>query len=80
MRKLFFFIIVFTFTFFSKSRAVSSTDSADIAPFGKVYVYKQTDTPWNVVILISEDGGWYSFEQSIAFSGNPERSLKGILY
>jgi type IV secretory pathway VirJ component len=60
MRKLFFLIIVFTFTFFSKSRAVSSADSANVAPFGKVYVYKQTDTPRNVVILISGDGGWKS--------------------
>jgi len=58
MRKLFFFIIIFTFTFFSKSRAISSADSANIASFGKVYVYKQTDTPRNVVILISGDGGW----------------------
>jgi type IV secretory pathway VirJ component len=58
MRKSFFLIIVFTFTFFSKSRAVFSADSAYVAPFGKVYVYKQPDTPLNVVILISGDGGW----------------------
>jgi type IV secretory pathway VirJ component len=58
MRKLFLFLIVFTFTFFSKCRAISSADSANVAPFGKVYVYKQTDTPRNVVILISGDGGW----------------------
>jgi type IV secretory pathway VirJ component len=60
MTKLFFLIIVFTFTFFSKSRAISSADSANVAPFGKIYVYKQTDTPRNVVILISGDGGWKS--------------------
>jgi len=60
MRKLFFLIIVFTFTFLSKSLAISSADSANVAPFGKVYVYKQTSTPRNVVILISGDGGWKS--------------------
>jgi type IV secretory pathway VirJ component len=60
MRKLFFLIIVFTFTLFSKSLAISSADSANIAPFGKVYIYKQTDTPPNVIILISGDGGWKS--------------------
>jgi len=58
MRKYVFLIIVFTFALFSKSVAVSSADSAIVAPFGKVYVYKQSDSFRNVVILISGDGGW----------------------
>ena len=60
MRKLFFLIIAFTLIFFSKSGAISSRDSVNVVPFGKVYVYKQTDSLRNVVILISGDGGWKS--------------------
>lgn len=50
----------------SKSLAVAPRDSVNVAPFGKVYIYKQTDTPRNVAIMISGDGGWYGFEQNIA--------------
>lgn len=38
--------------------AVSSRDSLSLVPFGKVFIYKLTDTPQNVVIMISGDGGW----------------------
>jgi type IV secretory pathway VirJ component len=58
MRKIFFLTIVFAFAFCSRSRAISSADSANVAPFGKVYIYKLTDAPRNIVILISGDGGW----------------------
>jgi type IV secretory pathway VirJ component len=58
MRKKFILTVVFTSILFSNSRAISPADSAIVAPFGKVYIYKQTNTPRNVVILISGDGGW----------------------
>ncbi len=33
-------------------------DSIDVAPFGKVFLYDQTRTPSNVIIMISGDAGW----------------------
>ena len=58
MRKPLFLIPIFIFTLFPVTRAISPADSLNVAPFGKVYVYKQTDSPRNVVIIISGDGGW----------------------
>lgn len=58
MKKIAFFVMIFTFVLIFKSIAVSSCDSIILAPFGKVYVYKQTDIPQNVIIMISGDGGW----------------------
>jgi type IV secretory pathway VirJ component len=58
MRKLLFLIVIFTFTFLLKSRANSPVDSTNVAPFGKVYIYNQTDSPRNIIILISGDAGW----------------------
>jgi len=60
MKKVAFFTIVFSFILISKSRAASPGDSVNVAPFGKVFIYKQTGTPPNVVIMISGDGGWKS--------------------
>ena len=60
MKKLFFLTFITAFILCSESRAVSSADSVNVAPFGKVYIYKITETPRNVVILISGDGGWKS--------------------
>jgi len=60
MNKISFFTIFFAFILFSKSSAVSPTDSVNVAPFSKVYIYKQTGIPQNVVIMISGDGGWKS--------------------
>ena len=60
MRKLFFLIIILPFILFPKSQAIGSVDTVNVAPFGKVYVYKRTDAPRNVVIFISGDGGWKS--------------------
>jgi type IV secretory pathway VirJ component len=54
------FIIVFAFILISKCVAVSPGDSINVASFGKVYIFKQTDIPRNVVIMISGDGGWKS--------------------
>jgi Type IV secretory pathway, VirJ component len=58
MRKLFFLIIILPFILFPKSQAIASVDTVNVAPFGKVFVYKHFDAPRNVVILISGDGGW----------------------
>jgi type IV secretory pathway VirJ component len=58
MKKLFFLTFITAFILCSESRAISSADSVNVAPFGKVYIYKITETPRNVVILISGDGGW----------------------
>jgi len=60
MKKIAFFTIVFAFILISKSRAASPGDSVNVAPFGKVFIYKQTSTPPNVVIMISGEGGWKS--------------------
>jgi type IV secretory pathway VirJ component len=58
VKKSIFVTIVFAFFFISASGAVPATDSVDVDPFGKVFVYKQAGTPENVVIMISGDGGW----------------------
>jgi type IV secretory pathway VirJ component len=42
------------------SGAASVVDTANVAPFGKVYIYKKEAVPLNVVIMISGDGGWKS--------------------
>jgi type IV secretory pathway VirJ component len=58
MKKKAIFILTIIFVLVLKSIAVSSRDSLILAPFGKVFIYKLTDTPQNVVIMISGDGGW----------------------
>ena len=50
----------------SVSGIVVSQDSVNVPVFGKVHVYNRTNTPRNVVIMISGDGGWKS--GVIAFS------------
>ena len=66
MKKLFFLTFIPAFILCSESRAISSADSVNVAPFGKVYIYKITEAPRNVVILISGDGGWKSGVVSFA--------------
>jgi type IV secretory pathway VirJ component len=66
MKKIFYLIIAFSIVIYSESKAVSATDSVNVAPFGKVYVYNKTTTPRNVVIMISGDGGWKSGVVSFA--------------
>ena len=58
MKKLVFVAIVFTFFLISGSGAVPSVDTVNVAPFGNIFIYKQADTPKNVAIMISGDGGW----------------------
>jgi type IV secretory pathway VirJ component len=33
-------------------------DSSIVAPFGKVFIYKHSDLPQNIIIMISGDAGW----------------------
>ena len=74
MRILLFLSIVFTFTFPGNSRAVPASDSLNVSPFGKVYVYKHSGTPQNIIIFISGDGGWHygvvDFAESFAEMNN----------
>jgi type IV secretory pathway VirJ component len=58
MRKLVFLTAVFSWFIQPGSRAASGSDSLNIAPFGKVYIYKQSERPANLVIMISGDAGW----------------------
>jgi type IV secretory pathway VirJ component len=58
MKKIIIFTIVFAFILISETRADSSSDSATVASFGKVFIYKKAANPQNVVIMISGDGGW----------------------
>jgi type IV secretory pathway VirJ component len=58
VKKSVFVIIVFAFFLISESGAVSSPDTLNVAPFGKVFIYKHSGTSENVTIMISGDGGW----------------------
>jgi type IV secretory pathway VirJ component len=58
MRRIFFLTFILSSCLFFESQAISQCDSVNVAPFGKVYIYKTTDTPRSVVIMISGDGGW----------------------
>jgi type IV secretory pathway VirJ component len=44
--------------YLSASGVIVRRDSVNVPVFGKVYVYNRTNTPENVVIMISGDGGW----------------------
>ena len=66
MRNIVFITVIFTFMFISKSHAASLSDSATVAPFGKIFIYKQTAAPRNVAIMISGDAGWKSGVVSFA--------------
>jgi type IV secretory pathway VirJ component len=44
----------------SSAMSTVPSDSLNIPSFGKVYVYNRTNTPQNVIIMISGDGGWKS--------------------
>jgi type IV secretory pathway VirJ component len=60
MRKIIFLTTVFTFILISESMAFTLSDSVNVAPFGKVFIYKLIGTPKNVIVMISGDGGWKS--------------------
>jgi type IV secretory pathway VirJ component len=58
MYKLYLFTIAVAVFLSSECSAVTAEDSLNIAPFGKVYIYKTATNPGNVVIMISGDAGW----------------------
>jgi type IV secretory pathway VirJ component len=58
MKKTVFSLILFSSLIIGEARAVSLRDSLSIAPFGRVFVYAQTDVPENIIIMISGDAGW----------------------
>jgi type IV secretory pathway VirJ component len=58
MKKTSLISILFALVLIIESGAATPSDSVSIAPFGKVFIYKHTNTPENVVIMISGDGGW----------------------
>jgi type IV secretory pathway VirJ component len=60
MKKIFYVSIAFLFVLIIVTQTAFAADSLNVAPFGKVYIYKKTATPRNVVIMISGDGGWKS--------------------
>ena len=60
MRKAIIFTIVHIFILFPSHASVFAPDSLNVAPFGKVYIYKPASIPLNAVIMISGDGGWKS--------------------
>lgn len=60
MNKTIFFTIVFSFISVSEILAGSACDTLNVAPFGNVFIYNQTNAPANVAIMISGDAGWKS--------------------
>jgi type IV secretory pathway VirJ component len=58
MKKIAIFTIFSALFLILKSSIVSASDSLDVAPFGKVFIYKKADTPRYVIIMISGDAGW----------------------
>jgi type IV secretory pathway VirJ component len=66
MNKFFFFTITLVSVQVTRLMATASADSVNVAPFGKVYIYNPRNTPENVVIMISGDGGWKSGVVSFA--------------
>lgn len=66
---LIFFLSILIFSLLSGQKTLP--DSSIVGPFGKVYIYKQSDNPQNIVIMISGDAGWnYGVpEFARAFSG-----------
>ncbi len=66
MKKFLYISIVLLFILISGSFGGVAVDSVNVVPFGKVYIYKPSSTPQNVVILISGDAGWKSGVVSFA--------------
>ena len=58
MKKFSLLIIVSAFILNFELKADTQRDSLTVSPFGKIFIYKQTGTPENVIIMISGDGGW----------------------
>jgi type IV secretory pathway VirJ component len=66
MKIIFYVSFAFISVFNLLTKTASAADSLNVAPFGKVYIYKKTATPRNVAIMISGDGGWKSGVVSFA--------------
>jgi type IV secretory pathway VirJ component len=60
MKSILYIAVVFSLIIISEAQSASLTDSVNVTPFGKVFIYKQTTTPQNITIMISGDGGWKS--------------------
>jgi type IV secretory pathway VirJ component len=58
MKRVLLLIIILMAVFTPEARPLSSYDSLNIGPFGKVYIYLPKGTPKNVIIMISGDAGW----------------------
>lgn len=58
LKRLTILITVLVSVIFLQLGAVPLTDSVNVSPFGKVYIYKKSGTPVNVIIMISGDAGW----------------------
>ena len=58
MKKSVFFAICFIFFLIPGSCAALTIDTLNVGPFGKVYLYSKSNTPENIIIMISGDGGW----------------------
>jgi type IV secretory pathway VirJ component len=74
MKRYLYLSIILTLGQISGCFANVSLDSANVAPFGKVYIYYPRSVPQNVVIMISGDAGWkygvVSFSQEFSRMGN----------
>ncbi len=60
MNKLIFSTFVLILSLVPELQAVTLRDSVNLAPFGKVYVYRPQSSPKNVAVMISGDAGWKS--------------------
>lgn len=52
--------IILIFCLLNRAGASVGNDSLIVPVFGKVYIYNRTNTPENVIVMISGDGGWKS--------------------
>jgi type IV secretory pathway VirJ component len=74
MEKLITLLALVLSTFNYESQAFALTDTLNIAPFGKVFIYKQP-TARKVAIMISGDGGWKYGVVDFAKSFSRENTL-----
>jgi len=86
MKRYILSILTISLLFYSVSGQKVKSDSLSVTPSGKDYIFKQPDISYNltreksnsgsstVALLMSGDGGWFGFEQSIA----DKLSLVGI--
>jgi type IV secretory pathway VirJ component len=74
MKKLLLVALIIFFILPAESQTNVPADSSNVAPFGKVYVYKRADVTRNVIIMISGDGGWkygvIGFAETFSDMGN----------